>query len=80
VVIYKAFVEGKLEVLRQLARTVHDLCSEPKCKEFNPQTIWSCRPKLVLRKMMSGLKMIARHPSHSSQHPSHSSGGGVYQN
>ena len=41
VVIYEAFVEGKLEAPRQLARTVHDLYFEPKYEEFEPRTIWS---------------------------------------
>ena len=41
VVIYEAFVEGKLEAPRHLARSVHDLYFEPKCEEFRPRTIWS---------------------------------------
>ncbi len=41
VVIYEAFVEGKLEVPKHLARTVHDLYFEPKYEEFRPRTIWS---------------------------------------
>lgn len=41
VVIYEAFVEGKLEAPRHLARTVHDLYFEPKYEEFRPRTIWS---------------------------------------
>jgi hypothetical protein len=41
VVIYEAFVEGKLEAPKQLARTVHDLYFEPKYEEFRPRTIWS---------------------------------------
>ena len=41
VVIYEAFVEGKLEAAKYLARTVHDLYFEPKYKEFRPRTIWS---------------------------------------
>ena len=40
-VIYKAFVEGRLEVLKHLARRVHDLYFEPKYEEFRPRTIWS---------------------------------------
>ena len=39
VVIYEAFVEGKLEAPRHLARTVHDLYFEPKYEEFRPRTI-----------------------------------------
>ena len=41
VVIYEAFVEGKLEAPKHLARTVHDLYFEPKYVEFRAQTIWS---------------------------------------
>lgn len=41
VVIYEAFVEGKLQVPKHLARTVHDLYFEPKYEEFRSRTIWS---------------------------------------
>jgi hypothetical protein len=41
VVIYEAFVEGKLEVPKDLARTVHDLYFEPKYEELRPRTIGS---------------------------------------
>ena len=41
VVIYEAFVEGKLEAPKHLARTVHDLYFEPRYDEFRPRTIWS---------------------------------------
>lgn len=41
VVIYEAFVEGKLEARKHLARTVHDLYFQPKYDEFRPRTIWS---------------------------------------
>ena len=41
VVIYEAFVEGKLEAPKHLARTVHDLYFEPEYEEFKPRTIWS---------------------------------------
>jgi len=41
VVIYEAFVEGKLEAPKYLARCVHDLYFEPKYEEFKPRTIWS---------------------------------------
>jgi hypothetical protein len=41
VVIYEAFVEGKLEAPKHLARTVHDLYFEPTYEEFRPRTIWS---------------------------------------
>jgi len=41
VVIYEAFIEGRMEVPKHLARTVHDLYFEPKYEEFQPRTIWS---------------------------------------
>ena len=41
VVIYEAFVEGKLEVPKHLARTVHDLYFELKYEDFRPRTMWS---------------------------------------
>ncbi len=41
VVIYEAFVEGRLEAPKHLARTVHDLYFQPKYEEFEPRTIWS---------------------------------------
>ena len=41
VVIYEAFVEGKLEAPKHLARAVHDLYFEPTYEEFRPRTIWS---------------------------------------
>jgi hypothetical protein len=41
VVIYEAFVEGKLEAPKHLTRTVHDLYFEPKYDEFRSRTIWS---------------------------------------
>jgi hypothetical protein len=41
VVIYDAFVEGKLEAPKHLARNVHDLYFEPKYEDFRPRTIWS---------------------------------------
>jgi hypothetical protein len=40
-VIYEAFVEGRLEAPKHLARSVHDLYFEPKYEEFRPRTIWS---------------------------------------
>jgi hypothetical protein len=39
VVIYEAFVEGRLEAPKHLARTVHDLYF--KYEEFRARTIWS---------------------------------------
>ena len=41
VVIDEAFVKGRLEAPKHLARTVHDLYFEPKYEEFRPRTIWS---------------------------------------
>jgi hypothetical protein len=41
VVIYEAFVEGKLEAPKHFARTVHDLYFEPRYEESELRTIWS---------------------------------------
>src|SRR5437764_13891774 len=41
VVIYRAFVEGDLEVPKHLARRVHDLYFNPTIEEFAPRTLWS---------------------------------------
>jgi hypothetical protein len=41
VVIYEAFVEGRLEAPKHLARTVHGLYFEPKYEKFRARTIWS---------------------------------------
>jgi hypothetical protein len=41
VVIYEAFVEGRPEALKHLARAVHGLYFEPKYEEFRSRTIWS---------------------------------------
>ena len=41
VVIYEAFIEGRLEAPKHLARGVHDLYFEPKYEQFRPRTIWS---------------------------------------
>jgi hypothetical protein len=43
VVIYEAFVEGRLEAPKYLARTVHDLYFEPKYEEFRPGVDPYCR-------------------------------------
>ena len=40
-VIYHAFVEGKLVAPRYLARCVHDQYFNPKLEEFRPKTLWS---------------------------------------
>ncbi|MCW5976499.1 MAG: DUF932 domain-containing protein [Bryobacteraceae bacterium] len=39
--IYRAFIEGELEVPRHLARLVHDLYFNPQHEEFAPRTMWS---------------------------------------
>jgi hypothetical protein len=41
VVVYEAFVEGRLEASKHLAGNVHDLYLEPKYEDFRPWTIWS---------------------------------------
>lgn len=41
VVIYEAFIEGKLEAPKLLAGAVHDLYFEPQHEEFAPRTMWS---------------------------------------
>jgi hypothetical protein len=40
-VVYKTFVEGKLEAAKHLARTVHDLYFEPTYEEFRSRTTWN---------------------------------------
>jgi len=40
-VIYRAFVEGELDVPKHLARRVHDLYFNPQIEEFAPRTTWS---------------------------------------
>jgi len=45
VVIYGAFVEGKMEAPKHVARTVHDLYFEPKHEELGSRTGWPlCLP------------------------------------
>src|SRR5207244_3215571 len=39
--IYRAFVEGELEIPRHLARSVHANYFEPTSEEFHPRTAWS---------------------------------------
>lgn len=41
IIIYQAFIEGKLDVPKHLARRVHDLYFEPPFEEFKPRTVWS---------------------------------------
>lgn len=40
-VIYRAFIEGELDVPRHLARRVHSLYFNPQAEEFTPRTTWS---------------------------------------
>jgi len=40
-VIYRAFVQGELDVPKHLARRVHDLYFNPEVEEFAPRTTWS---------------------------------------
>ncbi len=40
-VIYRAFVEGELDVPKHLARRVHDLHFNSQIEEFAPRTTWS---------------------------------------
>lgn len=40
-VIYQAFVEGKLDAAKHLARRVHDRYFDPQVEEFAPRTVWS---------------------------------------
>ena len=40
-VIYRAFIEGGLEVPKHLARPVHDLYFNPQHEEFQSRTLWS---------------------------------------
>jgi len=40
-IIYRAFIEGKLAAPKHLARRVHDLYFNPQLEEFVPRTIWS---------------------------------------
>jgi hypothetical protein len=39
--IYRAFIEGDLEVPKHLARRVHELYFNPRHAEFGPRTMWS---------------------------------------
>jgi hypothetical protein len=40
-VIYRAFIEGKLDAPKQLARSVHERYFNPQVEEFAPRTLWS---------------------------------------
>jgi hypothetical protein len=39
--IYRAFIEGHLEVPKHLGRRVHELYFNPQHEEFRPRTMWS---------------------------------------
>jgi hypothetical protein len=39
--IYRAFVEGDLEIPKHLARRVHELYFTPQHEEFESRTMWS---------------------------------------
>jgi len=39
--IYRAFIEGDLDVPRHLVRKVHELYFNPQHEEFHPRTMWS---------------------------------------
>ena len=39
--IYRAFIEGDLDLPRHLARKVHELYFNPQYEEFQPRTMWS---------------------------------------
>jgi hypothetical protein len=39
-VIYWAFVEGKLDVPKHFARSVHDQYFDPQVEEFAPRAVW----------------------------------------
>ena len=41
IIIYRAFIEGQLEVPKHLARVVHNHYFSPQYEEFVPRTIWS---------------------------------------
>lgn len=40
-IVYRAFVEGQLEVPKHLARVVHSQYFDPQHEEFTPRTMWS---------------------------------------
>lgn len=39
--IYRAFIEGELDVPKHLSRRMHDLYFNPQHEEFKPRTMWS---------------------------------------
>jgi len=40
-IIYRAFVEGELDVPKHLDRRIHDLYFNPEQEDFHPRTMWS---------------------------------------
>jgi hypothetical protein len=40
-IIYRAFIEGRLDVPKHLVRPVHDLYFNPQHEEFQARTLWS---------------------------------------
>jgi hypothetical protein len=40
-IIYRAFVEGELDVPKYLTRRVHDQYFDPTVEDFAPRTLWS---------------------------------------
>jgi hypothetical protein len=40
-IIYRAFIEGELDVPHHLDRRVHELYFNPQYEEFAPRTIWA---------------------------------------
>ena len=52
VVIYEAFVEGRLEAPEHLARSVRDLYFEPRYEEFRPRTIWNFMNSSAVRQSL----------------------------
>ena len=75
---YEAFVEGKLEAPKRLARAMRDLCFEPKYEEFRSRTIWSL--STVFTFAFRGLDSIPQFhnyciPKNLSSRPSRGIGG-----
>src|SRR5580704_6032864 len=63
-VIHEAFVEGRLEAPKHLARTVHDLYFEPRYEGFRPRTIWSLAKCFHFCIEKPGADPAVRGPSH----------------
>jgi hypothetical protein len=69
VVIYEAFIEGKLEAPKHLARSVHDLYFEPKYEELRPRTIWSLSNAMPHPSRPQVVPDLAHHPAQCVLHP-----------